>query len=115
MQGPGQRRGRARMATMYPGDGRWAAMLAAILVALWLAPATAQEVVHFRSADDNGPEQQATELEGRLFRPNGDGPFPAVVGLPGCSGMMRRNTNELTPLYVSWGLELSRRGYVVLL
>jgi len=91
------------------------ALVAAVFMTLWLAPATAQEVVHFRSADDNGPGQQATELEGRLFRPNGGGPFPAVIGLPGCSGMMRRNTNELTPLYASWGVELSRRGYVVLL
>ena len=69
----------------------------------------------FPLADDNGPGQPATELEGRLFRPNGDGPFPAVIGLPGCSGMMRRDTNEPTPLYVSWGVELSRRGYFVLL
>src|SRR3954462_1094848 len=105
----------ASMASARSVGTRVPALVAAVFMALWLAPATAQEVVHFRSADDNGPGQQATELEGRLFRPNGDGPFPAIVGLPGCSGMMRRNTNELTPLYVSWGVELSRRGYVVLL
>jgi len=55
---------------------------------LWLAPMTAQEIVHFRSADDNGPKQESTEHGGRLFRPNGDGPIPASVELPGRSGVI---------------------------
>ncbi len=90
-------------------------LAAAMLLLLGVCPAMAQEIVHFRSAYDNGPGQEATELEGRLFRPSGNGPYPAVVGLHGCSGMMRRNTRELTPLYRAWGDELSRRGYVLLL
>ncbi len=96
-------------------EARLASLVTVILIALWLGPAAAQEIVRFRSADDNGPGQAATELEGRLFRPGGEGPFPAVVGMPGCSGMMRRNTRELTSLYQAWGEELSRHGYVVLL
>jgi len=103
------------MAIAYPLAIRAAVLLVSLWAGLLPTPATAQEIVHFRSADDNGPGQPTTELEGRLFRPPGAGPFSAVVGLPGCSGMMRRNTNELTPLYHSWGDELSRRGYVVLL
>src|SRR4051795_12525070 len=103
------------MAMTHPIGVRLTVLVAAILSALWLQPAAAQEIVHFQSADDNGSGQPATELEGRLFRPNGEGPFPALVGLHGCSGMMRRNTRELTPLYRAWGEELSRRGYVVLL
>ena len=103
------------MARRHSTKTRLALFVSAIFVVLRLAPASAQEIVHFRSADDNGTGQAATELEGRMFRPSGDGPFPAVVGMPGCSGMMRRNTRELTPLYRAWGDELSRRGYVVLL
>jgi dienelactone hydrolase len=103
------------MAVMRPVGARLTVLAVVVLSALGPKPAAAQEVVHFRSADDNGPGQPPTELEGRLFRPSGEGPFPALVGLPGCSGMMRRNTNELTSLYISWGVELSRRGYVVLL
>lgn len=102
------------MAPLHPAGARLAALAAAVFVALWLLPATAQEIVHFRSADDNGPGQLATELEGRLFRPNGEGPFPALVGLHGCNGMMRPYTRSLTALYRAWGEELSRRGYVVL-
>jgi len=103
------------MAVMHPIGARLTVLVVAVLAVLWLRPAAGQEIVHFRSADDNGAGQPPTELEGRLFRPNGEGPFPALVGSPGCGGVMRRNTNELTPLYISWGVELSRRGYVVLL
>ena len=95
------------MAVMHPIGARLTVLVVAVLAVLWLRPAAGQEIVHFRSADDNGAGQPPTELEGRLFRPNGEGPFPALVGLPGCGGMMRRNTNELTPLYISWGASLA--------
>ena len=103
------------MAVMHPIGARLTVLVAAVLSALWLRPAAAQEIVHFRSANDNGPGQPPTELEGRLFRPSGEGPFPALVGLHGCSGMMRPNTRNLTALYRAWGEVLSGRGYVVLL
>jgi dienelactone hydrolase len=54
-------------------------------------------------------------IEGRLFRPAGEGRFPAVVGLHGCSGMFSRSTGLLTPLYRAWGNELAAQGYVTLL
>jgi len=48
--------------------------LTAVLVAfLWYAGATAQELVHFSSLEDNGPGQASTALDGYLFRPPGDG------------------------------------------
>ena len=92
------------MAVMHPVGARLTVLVAAVLSALWLRPAAAQEIVHFRSADDNGPGQPPTELEGRLFRPSGEGPFPALVGLHGCSGMMRPNTRNLTAALPSPGV-----------
>ena len=56
------------MTTAHPVLMRFAALTAAIFAALWLAPATAQEIVHFRSAGDNGPGQPATEAAGLRTR-----------------------------------------------
>jgi hypothetical protein len=45
--------------------------------------AQAQEVVSFESLD-SGLISKSTTLRGYLFKPDGPGPFPAVVGLHGC-------------------------------
>jgi dienelactone hydrolase len=84
----------------------FAAAIAAVL--LWCGAAPAQETVHFASLD-------GTQLDGYLFRPAGEGRHPAIVGLHGCSGMFNRTTGAITPLYMQWGTELSRLGYVVLI
>jgi dienelactone hydrolase len=47
-------------------------------------------------------------IEGHLARPDGAGPFPAVVGLHGCAGMHDTTKQKLAD-------ELVGRGYVVLL
>src|ERR1700732_4419921 len=90
----------------------WAAV-AAILA--WCHGATAQELVHFPSLEDNGPGQASTMLDGYLYRPPGEGRHPAIVGLHGCSGMFSRDTGLIGPLYREWAGELTRRGYVVLI
>jgi dienelactone hydrolase len=90
-------------------------LLVAALLGLFGLPSKAEEIVQFASLEDNGPGQPSTILNGYLFRPNGGGPHPAVVGLHGCSGMLVPNTDRLTGLYRAWGTELSNRGYVVLL
>jgi dienelactone hydrolase len=74
-----------------------------------------QEIVHFPSLDDNGTGQPATMLDGYLFRPEDGGPFPAIVGLHGCSGMFIRGTSTVSPIYRAWGAELTRHGFVFLL
>ena len=92
----------------------WTCLIAALLG--FLAPACgAEEVVQFPSLEDNGPGQPSTVLNGYLFRPTGEGPHPAVVGLHGCGGMLVPSNDRLTPLYRAWGTELANRGYVVLL
>jgi dienelactone hydrolase len=89
-----------------------AAMLVAIL---WYSGATAQELLHFPSLEDNGPGQPSTVLDGYLFRSPGDGRHPAVVGMHGCGGMFNRTTGLISPLYRAWAEEFNRQGYSVLL
>ncbi len=47
-------------------------------------------------------------IQGDLARPDGAGPFPAVVGLHGCAGMHEATKQRLADELVAW-------GYVVLL
>lgn len=54
------------------------------------------------------------ELVGRLHRPEGNGPFPAIVMLHGCSGLWARN-GEPTGLYEFWAKHFRERGFVTLL
>jgi dienelactone hydrolase len=47
-------------------------------------------------------------IEGYLAKPDGAGPFPAVIGLHGCAGMLGTTKRKLVDAVVGW-------GYVVLL
>jgi dienelactone hydrolase len=51
-------------------------------------------------------------LEGYLFRPAGTGPFPAIVGLHGCSGLF--TAGRMNARFVDWGRRLVALGYIVL-
>jgi len=87
---------------------RWIGPLFALGCMLVSATAVAQEVVHFPSLDD-----QHTMLDGYLYRAEGSGPHPAIVGLHGCSGMFFQNRISL--LEFAWAYLFNRRGYDVLL
>ncbi len=71
------------------------------------ARAADMERVAFRSADE-----RATPLVGRLLRPAGAGPFPAVVLLHGCGGLFNRD-GQLTKRHVDWAQRFAAAGYVV--
>jgi dienelactone hydrolase len=58
------------------------------------------------------PQGEVT-LKALLFRPEGAGPFPAVVALHGCGGLTNRS-GQLGTRYRDWGERLSSAGYVVL-
>ena len=45
---------------------------------------------------------QAVRLQGELYRPDGPGPFPAVVLLHGCSGV-KKNQHQWAELLRKWG------------
>jgi dienelactone hydrolase len=77
----------------------------------WMATA---ETVHFHSAAipptplqlrlaqeraQPIPEQSSVVLTGELYRPPGEGPFPAVVLLPGCAGRSSREAENFEGSY----------------
>jgi dienelactone hydrolase len=88
---------------------RWFGMLLAAIGALASAAVSAQEVVHFPSLDD-----QRTMLDGYLFRAQGEGRHPAIVGLHGCSGMLSPR-GTILPIEFSWAYLFNQRGWNVLL
>lgn len=58
------------------------------------------------------PVGEAPPLKGYVFRPKGQGPYPAIVALHGCEGLSGRN--EVRTRYRDWGEKLAEHGYVVL-
>jgi dienelactone hydrolase len=55
----------------------------------------------------------AAKLKAYLYRPAGDGPFPAVVALHGCGGLSGRS-GPVSTRHRDWGERLSAAGFVVL-
>src|ERR1700682_6081422 len=53
---------------------------------------------------ENATPKAPARLEGRLVKPGGAGPFPALVLLHGCHGV--------SPQVYAWGRWLADRGYV---
>lgn len=90
------------------------ALLAAVLAVLTpLEEARAQESVRFPSLDADIAGGAATLIEGRLYRPPGDGPFPAVVAMHGCGGRDWTD-GRMSSLYRDWAARLTGLGFVAL-
>jgi dienelactone hydrolase len=73
--------------------------------------ATPLERVEFESASQrlvSGGLIRGDRIQGYLAKPDGAGPFPAVVGLHGCAGMHDTTKQRLADELVAW-------GYVILL
>jgi dienelactone hydrolase len=88
---------------------------AALSVALAVGlPAHAQDKVTFPSTDAELKGGTATAITGYLYKPEGAGPFPAIVGMHGCNGLVGQD-GKVFPLYGAWGDRLSKEGYLVLL
>jgi len=95
-------------------------ILASILCA-WPVAASAEELVRFdstpfllgqiqqRQARERGetPSQPPDTIEAYLSKPDGSGPFPAVVYLHGCGGLSNSTRHRVADLMTGW-------GYVVL-
>ncbi len=91
---------------------RWFLALLAFLVAT--ANAMAQDKVTFPSFD--GKDGAApTQIDGYLFRPNQPGPFPAVVFLHGCGGLVSGLSHKIVSREMEWAGTLNRAGYAVLM
>ena len=56
-------------------------------------------------------------LTGWIFKPEGNGPYPAVVMMPGCMGAysLGNSDKEISSMYLEWGDRLVSAGYVALL
>jgi dienelactone hydrolase len=54
------------------------------------------------------------EIAGHYFRPKGDGPFPAVIGMHGCGGLFQGSRKTLAPNRMDWAQRFIDAGYVVL-
>ncbi len=85
-----------------------------VVFALWmvfvqLALIACGTTTTFNSLDINIEGRQQI-LRGRLTRPSGDGPFPAIVLLHGCNG----TGSPIGKHYSDWMYMLQRWGYVSL-
>lgn len=99
-----------------PGIG---AFQAAVVLMLWsVVPALTADAwamplqrVEFESASQRFISREpipGDRIQGYLAKPDGAGPFPAVIGLHGCAGMHDTTKQRLVDQLVGW-------GYVVLL
>src|SRR4051812_41104516 len=61
--------------------------------------------VEFRNGD--------VTMKGMLFKPDGDGPFPAVVGMHGCEGLINP-AGTVGGRYRDWAEQLGKAGFAVL-
>ena len=53
-------------------------------------------------------------LHAQLYKPDGDGPFPVVIGLHGCGGL-GGHSEPVQPRYRDWAEQLLKTGHAVLL
>jgi dienelactone hydrolase len=53
-------------------------------------------------------------LHAQLYKPDGDGPFPVVIGLHGCGGL-GGHSEPVLPRYLDWAEQLLKDGNAVLL
>ncbi len=91
---------------MQLGPAVLASMVVVTLVAMSpVAYANGPESIEFREGD--------TTLKALLYRPDGPGPFPAVIGMHDCSGLMNA-TGAVAAKYREWGQHLAKEGFIVL-
>lgn len=55
----------------------------------------------------------AIKLKAFLYRPQGNGPFPAVIAMHGCDGLAGRRT-PISRRYRDWGERFAAHGFVAL-
>lgn len=73
-----------------------------ILFLLFFGAAEAADIVTFKGMDST-PSGVPLMLTGRLTKPQGDGAFPAVVLLHGCSGIRAERDDLWARRFADWG------------
>jgi dienelactone hydrolase len=79
-------------------------LLGAVLIPVG-ALAAAPEAVEIHDGE--------TALKATLFRPEGAGPFPAIIAMHGCAGLFN-GSGALASKYREWAQLLTRAGFIVL-
>jgi dienelactone hydrolase len=80
--------------------------LAALFATIFLASADHVKSAEWITLGESG-------IRAQVFRPAGAGPFPAVIGLHGCAGMM--SNGRLNARDQDWARRLQGAGFVVVL
>jgi dienelactone hydrolase len=86
------------------------------LISLILAAGMALPVAAFAGVPEPEPVEithEGVKLKALIYRPEGKGPFPAVVALHNCDGLAGRNV-PIAPRYSDWGERLVAAGFVAL-
>src|SRR5690242_13481697 len=91
----------------------WTSVFGLVFSSFFAITAAAQQKVTFASTDGDLKGGEATTLTGYMHRPDGAGPFAAVVLMHGCDGLVE--DGKVKDLYGAWGPILSREGYIVLM
>jgi dienelactone hydrolase len=89
--------------------------LAGWLFLLWFCGAQAGELVHFASLESSAGLAAPTMLTAVLDKPDGAGPFPAVVLLHGCAGLFNQRTGRPERRLSHWARYFRQHGFVTLM
>lgn len=87
--------------------------IAALLCASHVAFATAALASPAKSVAVEIPRAGGA-LRAQLYKPDGDGPFPTVIGLHGCAGLASQGA-PVRSRYADWAEQLLKTGHAVLL
>jgi dienelactone hydrolase len=99
-----------REAIVMRGRRRLLAASALLAIAMSASPARALEG---EQVSISSPLASKGPFTAQLLRPQGAGPFPAVIALHGCGGLLNRE-GELRRREADWAKRLVGAGYVVL-
>ena len=89
-------------------------LLSALVTAIVLATSVAAEGAPLPAPQQINIPQAGGALHALLYKPGGDGPFPAVIALHGCGGLAA-HAEQIQPRYRDWAEQLLRAGKAVLL
>lgn len=81
------------------------ALVLAFLLAGGIAKAGGPEPVEIRDGDFT--------LKAMIYRPEGAGPFPAIIGMHDCSGLTN-SSGAVASKYREWAQQLVKNGFIVL-
>jgi dienelactone hydrolase len=88
--------------------------LSAITFLTFFAAASAARAAALPSPHEVDIPSGTGVLHAQLYKPDGNGPFPAVIALHGCGGLAGRSESVL-PRYRDWAEQLLKAGQAVLL